>query len=294
MLRRPSASARAISILVAGVATFASGLPTAAGAPVIVAAGDIACPDQPCDSHRETARLVMQIDPRAVLTLGDNQYNEGALSDFRNSYDPTWGRRKGRTFPSPGNHEFQTAGASGYYDYFGRRAHRSSDGFYAFNVGRWHLVSINTGNGAPSDAELRWVGRNLRRDRHRCELAYWHHPRWSSGTTHGSDSRMDRLWQVLFRQGVDVVLNGHEHNYERFALLRPSGEPGGNGIRQFVVGTGGRGHYSLGSPIQGSQRQIDDEFGVLKMILRSRSYQWAFVATNPRETLDRGRQRCHR
>jgi len=281
-------------VLALSCAIPTTAMPVASGAPVIVAGGDIACPDSPCDSHRETGALIRRINPRAVLTLGDNQYNEGALSDFQSSYDPTWGRRKGRTYPAPGNHEYQTPDADGYYDYFGRRAHRSSEGFYGFNIGRWHLVSINTGNGAPSDAELRWVRRNLSRDRHRCELAYWHHPRWSSGNTHGSDARMNGLWQVLFRQGVDVVLNGHEHNYERFALLRPSGERSRNGIRQFVVGTGGRGHYSLGSPIQGSQARIDDEFGVLKMVLRRSSYEWSFIATNPREILDRGRQRCHR
>jgi hypothetical protein len=266
----------------------------ASAAPVIVAAGDIACPNQPCDSHRATARLIRRIGPRVLLPLGDNQYNDGALRDYLASYDPTWGRFKRRTRPTPGNHDYNTAGADGYFDYFGRRAHRGSGGFYSFNVGRWHLVSINSGSGKPTDRQLRWVRRNLANDGHRCELAYWHHPRWSSGSEHGSDERMDGLWRVLYRAGVDVVLNGHEHNYERFALLSPTGSSAPrSGIREFVVGTGGRSHYNLGSGIRGSQKRIDDRFGVLRMVLRSRSYVWRFVAVGG-AVLDRGRQRCHR
>jgi calcineurin-like phosphoesterase family protein len=258
--------------------------------PVIVAAGDIAAPSQPGDNERATARLIRRIGPRAVLTLGDNQYNEGALSDFRSSYALSWGRFHGRTHPSPGNHDYGTGGAKGYFDYFGRRARA---GNYSFNIGRWHLVSIDSGRGI-SDQQLRWVRRNLRWSRHRCEIAYWHHPRWSSGSVHGSDPRMDGLWRVLYRAGVDVVLNGHEHNYERFALMNPAGERAPRrGIRQFVAGTGGRSHYDLGSGIRGSQVRIDDRFGVLRMGLHRRSYEWRFVAVG-RRVLDRGSRRCHR
>ena len=165
---------------------------------------------------------------------------------------------------------------------------------YSFTIGRWHLVSINSGRGTISDRQLRRVRHNLRTDRHRCELAYWHHPRWSSGTQHGSNGSMGPLWKVLYRHGVDVVLNGHEHNYERFALMNPAGRPAPHaGIREFVVGTGGRGLYDLGIPIGGSQTRIDNRFGVLRMVLHPRSYQWQFMGVGG-AVLDRGRHACHR
>jgi len=236
--------------------------------------------------------LIDRIGPRAILALGDDQYDDGALADYRASYDPTWGRFRDRTHPTPGNHEYNTPGADGYFDYFGALGHRSSGGMYSVNIGRWHVVSINSGRGI-SDGQLLWIRRNLARDRHRCELAFWHHPRWSSGTQHGSDQAMGPLWKVLYRHGVDVVLNGHEHNYERFKLMNPAGTWAPRaGIREFVVGTGGRGHYALGSPIRGSQKRIDNRFGVLRMVLHPRAYGWRFVAANG-IVLDRGRHACH-
>jgi acid phosphatase type 7 len=260
---------------------------------VVVAAGDIACEGDPCPPQRRTARLIRRIDPTAVLTLGDNQYPSGALHDFRSSYDPTWGRFRGRTYPSPGNHEYGTPGAAGYFAYFGRRAHPRTNGTYSFNLGRWHFVSINSGRGHVTSRQLRWLRRDLVRDRRRCELAYWHHPRWSSGREHGSDPAMAPLWRVLFRAGVDVVLNGHEHNYERFARLSPRGvRAPRRGIRQFVAGTGGADLYRLGAGIRGSQRRIDDRWGVLRLAMRARGYRWAFVGIGGIR-LDRGSERCH-
>lgn len=265
-----------------------------ARAPVIVAAGDIACGGDPCRAQRQTAALIRKMNPRAVLTLGDNQYPDGAYSDFLSSYRPTWGRFRGKTYPSPGNHEYYTQGARGYYRYFGRRAHQNTGGTYFFNIGAWRVVSINTGDGRPGSSVLDRVRRNLAADRHRCELAYFHHPTFSSGSEHGSDERMRDLWGMLQRAGVDVVLNGHEHNYERFAQLDAAGRPNGrSGMREFVVGTGGGGRlYRLGSGIRGSQRRIDDRYGVLRMRLRARAYAWKFVSVGG-STLDRGRTKCH-
>ena len=279
-------------VAVCAVTMLQSVAPAVAAAPVIVAAGDIACGGHPCRNQRRTAALIAAIHPRAVLTLGDNQYPDGALAEFRSSYHPTWGEFRGKTFPSPGNHEYHTSGARGYFEYFGARAHRGSGGWYAFDLGAWQLISVNTGHGPPSDNRLRWVIRVLARDGHRCELAYWHHPRFSSGREHGSDPRMGELWRVLFRAGVDVVLNGHEHNYERFAMLDPSGRRSWRGIREFVVGTGGVRTYPIGSGIRGSQRRIDDHNGVLRMSLHRSAYEWRFIAVG-RTTLDKGRQRCH-
>ena len=293
--RAPRAHRRWLaSILSSAAATLPmAGGPAALADPVIVAAGDIACPETPCDSHRRTAQLIARIDPRAVLTLGDNQYDDGALGDYRASYDPTWGRFRNRTHPTPGNHDYHTPQADGYFDYFGARAHRASGGMYSVNMGSWHVVSINSGGGTISDPQLEWIRRDLAGDRHRCELAYWHHPRWSSGTHHGSDPRMGPHCKVLYRHGVDVVLNGHEHNYERFKLMNPAGTWAPRvGIRQFVVGTGGLSHYPLGKPIRGSQARIDDRFGVLRLVLHARSYGWEFVSRSG-QVLDAGRHGCH-
>lgn len=288
-LLRHVATAVVIASVLAGTAPIAM-----ARAPVIVAAGDIGCGGDPCQPQRQTAALIRRMNPRAVLTLGDAQYPDGAYSDFLSSYRPTWGRFIKRTHPSPGNHEYYTQGASGYYRYFGRRAHQNSGGTYTFNIGAWHVVSINTGDGRPESSLIDRVRRNLARDRHRCELAYWHQPAFSSGTEHGSDERMRDLWRMLSNAGVDVVLNGHEHNYERFAPLDARGRPNArSGMREFVVGTGGGSElYRLGSGIRGSQRRIDGRYGVLRMRLRARSYAWKFVSVAG-STLDRGRTKCH-
>jgi len=265
----------------------------AAGDPVITAAGDIASEGAPGTGQRRTADLIESIGPTAALTLGDNQYPNGALADFMASYDPTWGRFKGITRPVPGNHDYDTAGADGYFDYFGPRAHRGNGGYYSFDIGAWHLIAVNSGPGTISGEQLAWIRHDLRRSDATCELAYWHHPRWSSGTTHGSDGDVAPLWRVLYRFGVDVVLNGHEHNYERFALMSPDGRLAPDtGIREFVVGTGGADSYPFGQPIRGSQKRVTGVFGVLRMTLHDDAYSWAFV--NGSGTIsDHGRQACH-
>lgn len=265
-----------------------------ARAPVIVAAGDIACADSPCEPQRRTAGLIRRIDPKAVLVLGDAQYPDGGYGDYLSSYHATWGRFRGRTHPTPGNHDYYTEGASGYFRYFGKRAHHKSGGTYSFNIGAWRVVSINTGRGHPESDLIERVRRNLARDRHRCDLAFFHHPAFSSGSEHGSDDRMRDLWAMLQHAGVDVVLNGHEHSYERFAQLDAEGRPNaGSGMREFVVGTGGARLYELGAGIRGSQSRIDDRHGLLRMRLRARSYVWKFVSVAG-STLDRGRTQCHR
>lgn len=254
----------------------------------IVAAGDIACPRHPCRAQRRTARLIRRVDPGAVLTLGDNQYERGGLRDFRNSYRPTWGRFKARTHPVPGNHDYFTHGARGYFRYFGPSAHRPR-GYYAFNVGPWHLLALNSPRRSPR--QTRWLRRNLRKDDHRCELAYWHEPRWSSGSYHGGTRAVRGWWRVLFRAGVDVVLNGHEHNYERFAKLSPGGRRRHNGIREIVAGTGGNEVYSFGRSARGSERRLS-AFGVLTMRLRASSYRWRFLKVGG-GVGDSGTDRCH-
>jgi acid phosphatase type 7 len=241
--------------------------------PTIVAVGDIARRISPSASQRATARLAASLRPDAVLVLGDAQYDVGAYADFVSSYDPTWGRLYPRTYPVPGNHEYLTAHAAGYFRYFDARLPRGS-GYYSYNLGSWHLVALNSFNGlTPPDAELKWLRADLAADHHRCRLAYWHHPLWSSGA--GRTPLMEAFWHVLYRHGVDVVLNGHDHLYERFARRRPSGRLAGDGIRQFTIGTGGHGLFAFGTPVHGSRARVR-AFGVLRLVLHETSYRWAF------------------
>jgi hypothetical protein len=260
---------------------------TAHAAPVVVAAaGDIACPGAPCRAQRKTTRLLADIDPDAILTLGDNQYERGSVRAFRRSYDPTWGRFLGRTFPSPGNHDYETRRARGYFRYFGDAAHGPA-GYDAFDLGTWHVLSMNSERFRPK--QLAWAREELRTDGSVCELAYWHRPRWSSGTMHGSDRRVGAWWRTMVRNGVDVVLTGHEHQYERFAKLSAGGRGASDGTRQFVVGTGGLRPYPFGRALRGSQRRIRAH-GVLRLALGADRYAWRFRALGHRD--DIGRDTC--
>jgi 3',5'-cyclic AMP phosphodiesterase CpdA len=277
--------AACLSVTLAASSAFAD--------PVLTAAGDIGDAGNPDTPQIQTAALIDRIDPEAVLTLGDNQYPDGTLQSFLRSYDPTWGTFKYKTYPTTGNHEYRTPNARGYFRYFGDRAHPRHGGYYAFDLGSWHLLAVNSGRGRISSAQLEWVERNLRQNHASCELVYWHHPLWSSGTKHGGEPLMRPLWKVLFAAGVDVVLNGHEHNYERFAPMRPSGrwDPK-NGVRQFVVGTGGGAEITpFGPAIRNSQVRVA-RYGVVKLKLSALLYKWAFIRTDGK-VVDRGFDRCH-
>jgi len=259
----------------------------AAGDPVIVAGGDICWTDQTaCEG---TATLLDQISPDAVLTLGDNQYDDGALADYNTYYEPHWGRHDFHVHPSPGNHDFHIANAQGYRDYFGAHAPSLT---YSFNLGAWHLVSL-AGAGIPVSTQNTWLQNDLASNAGKCILAYWHEPRFSSGTTHGSDSSMEPLWTTLYNAHAAIVLNGHEHMYERFAPQSPSGVGDPNGIREFVVGTGGTlGDYPIGTPIANSQVRNNATAGVLRLALHSGSYDWQFVPVAGQTFTDSGSGTC--
>jgi hypothetical protein len=241
---------------------------------VLVGAGDIGW----CGSAgvEETARLLDRI-PGTVFTTGDNAYPSGTARQFAECYEPTWGRHKARTFPAPGNHDYDTPGAAPYFAYFGARAGPAGAGYYSYQLGSWHIVSLNSAlPGAPGSAQLRWLRSDLSARPARCSIAYWHDPLFSSGPN-GNQPQMHDVWQLLTEFGVDIVIAGDDHGYERFAPQDASGFPDPErGIRQFVVGTGGAPLYDFGPPRPNSEVRIA-AWGVLKLTLRSRTYSWDFV-----------------
>ncbi len=212
--------------------------------------------------------------------------------------DPTWGRYKARTHPAPGNHDYHTPGASGYFDYFGPAAGDRSKGYYSYDLGSWHIVVINSNCAAvggchAGSPQEQWLRADLAAHPTQCTLAYWHHPRFSSGASHGNNTEVQPLWQALYDAGAEVILNGHEHIYERFAPQTPTGAAdAARGIRQFTVGTGGRSLQTPGSPAPANVQDREKAFGVLKLTLHPTSYSWQFIADTG-AVLDSGTQACH-
>jgi Calcineurin-like phosphoesterase len=254
--------------------------------PVVAAAGDIA-PDTGW-GHHATSNRVLAIDPAVVLTLGDNQYPSGTLSDFRRHYGRTWGRFKAKTRPSPGNHDYETAGAAGYFAYFGKLAKPEGRSYYSFDLGGWHLISLDSNIDLQAGSrQERWLRANLAATTKRCILAYWHHPRFTSGAHQGDNPWVGPFWDALYTARADVVLSGHEHNYERFARQNPAGRATPQGIRQFVVGTGGVDLLGFAAPKPNSQVRRSSTWGVLVLVLHPRSYQWRFVSEDG-DVVDRG------
>lgn len=271
--------------------TVTSGTP--GGSVVFVGAGDIS--DCGNDNDEATAQLLDNITG-TVFTLGDNAYSSGTATEFTQCYDPTWGRHKARTRPSPGNHDYGTSGAAPYYAYFGSSAGPSGRGYYSFDLGDWHIVSLNSEvSMSAGSAQETWLRADLAASAKQCTLAYWHKPRFSSGTDHGSLSSAEPLWQALYDFHAEIVLGGHEHNYERFAPQTPAGVPDpANGIREFVAGTGGKSHYSdLGTPLANSEVFNGTTFGVLKLTLGAGTYSWQFIPVAGQSFTDSGSGTCH-
>jgi hypothetical protein len=295
--------------------------------PVVMAAGDIACGTKSTGAsckQMATSDLLVGQHPAAVLPLGDDQYECGGLADFQNFYDPSWGRVKSVTRPSVGNHEYSTStsstsncfnsppGAEGYFRYFGNAATPlqpgcivSCKGYYSYDVGSWHLIAINSnctkvGGCGPGSPMETWLRSDLAATRQKCVLAYWHHPRWSSGQLYQEGTKLHDIWNDLYDAHADIVLNGHDHDYERFAQLGrsvsgavdPTLDP--NGIREFVVGTGGRNRTSFSTSVKtGSEVRNSATYGVLKLVLRSSSYDWTFVPIAGSTFSDAGSTACH-
>jgi acid phosphatase type 7 len=260
----------------------------------LVAAGDIA----DCTSGAEqTAKLLDRI-PGVVATLGDTVYETGTPDNYAACYAPTWGRHKLRTKPAVGDHEYKIPGASGYFGYFGAAAGPYGKGWYSYEIGTWHVVVLNStcddiACGAGSEQE-QWLRADLAAHPAQCTLAYWHSPRFSSGGLHRDDLRVLPFWQALYEHGVELVLSGNDHDYERFAPQTPTGlADAANGIRQFVVGTGGRYLRPMGAIEPNSEAANASTFGVLRLKLDPGAYQWEFVPAAGSTFTDSGSAACH-
>jgi hypothetical protein len=269
----------------------------AQGDPVLIGAGDIAS----CSSSGDeaTADLLDGLSG-TVFTLGDNAYESATAAEYANCYDPSWGRHKARTMPTVGNHEYNlSAGASGYFGYFGAAAGDPDKGYYSYDRGQWHIISLNSmcenaGGCESTSPMVTWLKADLAANPKVCTLAYFHHPLFNSGAEHGNDPKMRPSWDALYAAGAEVVLSGHEHTYERFAPQTPGGaaDPA-QGIREFVVGTGGASHYPFGTIQPNSQVRNSDTYGVLKLILHPGSYEWQFVPEAGKTFTDSGSDQCH-
>ena len=280
-------------------ASSASASPTAAPiAPApetLIAAGDIAS----CASNGDeaTAALLDAIEG-TVATLGDNAYPSGTTEQFAACYAPSWGRHRDRTRPSPGNHDYETPGAAGYFAYFGDAAGAPGESWYSYDLGAWHLISLDSncelvGGCHVGSPQHVWLTADLAASDAECTLAYWHHPRFSSPGIHGSDTRLTDLWQALHEAGADVVLSGHDHHYERFAPQDATGTADPErGIREFVVGTGGESIRDANGSAPNSEVYADHTFGVLVLTLHQSEYSWQFIATDG-AVADDGEAACH-
>ncbi len=288
---------------------------------MIATAGDIACAPSNPDFHggsgdangcleMATSNLmvggkILGYPLSAVLPLGDEQYESGTSSEFAGSYAPSWGAYLPITHPVAGNHEYYTSGAKGYYDYFDGVGHSSgaagnrAQGYYSYNIGSWHIIALNSncaaisGGCGKNSAEEKWLLSDLASHRATCTLAYWHHPLFHSGEETGGEL-MQQMFTDLYNANVSVVLNGHEHQYERFAPQTPTGQLQTNGgIREFIVGTGGRSLEGYSTLAPNSQVLNDNTYGILELALHATSFDWRFVPTLGGTFSDSGTASCH-
>jgi hypothetical protein len=268
------------------------------GTPVVlVGAGDIAS----CSSDGDEATallldsLVQDTLPVVVFTAGDNAYSDGTPSQFAECYHPTWGRHKAITRPAPGNHDYRTSGASGYFGYFGGAAGDRSRGYYSFDAGYAHVIMLNSeADMDPGSAQEQWLRADLAANDEPCTIAIWHHPRFNSGSHHGNAEETGPLWEALYDGDADVVIAGHEHTYERFAPQTPAGvADSARGLRQFVAGMGGRSHYDFSTPLPNSEVRDATTYGVLKLIVFADRYAWEFVPVAGGTFTDSGEGACH-
>ncbi len=263
---------------------------------VLIGAGDIAdCSDL---AGAEATAKLLEANPGMVMALGDLAYPNGTPYDFK-CYHRTWGRVKDRTRPAVGNHEFHSTGASYYFQYFGSAAGDPKTGYYSYDLGTWHVIVLNSectevGGCEAGSPEEKWLRADLAAHPVGCTLAYFHKPRFSSGLNHGNDPEVGAFWQALYDYNAELILNGHDHDYERFAPQDPNGNSDPKrGIREFVVGTGGKNHRKFGIHKSNSEVRNNDAFGVLKLTLKTTGYDWKFIPEAGKTFTDSGSGNCH-
>ena len=261
---------------------------------MLVGAGDIAGCDK--DTDEATARLLDSI-AGTVFTAGDNVYPSGTPDEYARCYAPSWGRHKARTRPAPGNHDYKTDGAAGYFDYFGAAAGSKGRGWYSYDLAGWHVVVLDSncakvGGCDAGSPQVKWLAEDLAKSTAKCTLAYWHHPRWGGGRP---DPGVQAFWDVLHANGADLVVNAHDHFYERLTPMDPQGKPdAAKGIRQITVGTGGFSLYDFEKPpLPETEVRNDKTHGVLKLTLKPDGYDFAFVPVAGSTFTDAGSAACH-
>ncbi len=287
--------------------------PLRAAEAILVGAGDIAKCGKRLKDAEATARVLDRlfvelsaatgdgyrpVDDAAVFTVGDNVYKNGTPEEFQECYDPTWGRHRERTRPAIGNHDYDGRDAEPYFEYFGETAGEPGKGYYSYNLGDWHIVVLNSvckkvGGCDEGSEQYQWLAQDLQENPSRCTAAYFHHPLFTSGK-HGPQKKLKPIYQVLYDHGVELVLSGHDHNYERFAPQTPDGKlDRERGIRQFVVGTGGREHRKIRRQAPNSEVRDRSSFGVLKLTLKPDRYDWEFLPVDGAAFQDAGTGMCH-
>jgi acid phosphatase type 7 len=268
-------------------------------AEVILVAGNIAT----CGTtNDEATAAVLDTMPGTIFTLGDNVFPDGSTGAYTSCYQPSWGRHKARTYATLGNHEYSLGNASPTFDYFGDRAGPRNLGYYSLDLGNWHIIMLNVndstvGENKPFEgsAQEKWLKADLAAHSNACTLALWHNPRFFSSNTTGwtSNAYVNGIWSQLYNADVDLVLNGQQHDYERFPPLTPTGSPDEvKGIREFNVGTGGESTETMVAIAQYSEAR-SDAFGILKLTLDAGGYSWEFVPTVPGQFSDTGAGKCH-
>ena len=265
---------------------------------ILLGAGDITiCGSDTDDQTAYTLDWLIQAYPQAqIFTVGDNVQIMGEAHEYANCFHPTWGQFKERIHPSPGNHDWFTEEGKAYFEYFGEAAGPAGLGYYSYDHGSWRMISLNSNceqrDCSAESAQMQWLRAELLANQNRCTMVYWHHPRWDSGTV-PIDPAADVFWRTAAENGADIVVNGHDHHYERFTPIDAQGNPDSQGTRPFIIGTGGAWLFELGKPLPITEARDNTTYGIMVFYLHPEQYEWAFVPVDGGKFWDTGEGECH-